>query len=81
MKSNNGRERIPAGHLLSLNKASRIGLHLTELLAKGPDRKSPNYPDCCQDYECSPQMNSKAPWLKTPTKHLVVHGDVESAPT
>lgn len=38
---NNEGDRITNGHLLSLNKAfnTRFGLHIIELLAKGPNNR------------------------------------------
>lgn len=47
MKSpNDGEDRVPTGHLLSLNKVSinGTGLHPSELLAKSIPWKSPTIP-------------------------------------
>lgn len=60
---NNGRNRVPTGHLLSLNKAfsTRIVLHLVELWAKGVSWKFPNNPGCCQDSGLLPTNRWQGP--------------------
>lgn len=51
MKSPNGGNGVPTGHLLSPNEASRTRtcLHSIELLAKGVPWISPNNLDRCHD--------------------------------
>ena len=77
MKSpNNGEDRVPTGHLLSLNKVSinGTGLHPSELLAKSIPWKSPTIQAVTKTIGCSPKTD-KVPLFKTiPTQ---VHEEIE----
>lgn len=62
------------GHLLSTNEASntKIGLHLTELLAKGSHGNPKTTQAVATPLGCSTQTDSKALLLKTTTPTLNV---------
>lgn len=66
----------------SVTKASSmgIGLHLSELLAKGFPPKSPQNLGSFQNYRLLSTMAAR-PMLKTAPTQLIEHGDLELVPT
>lgn len=77
----NSEERAPTGHFLSLNKAFRIGLHLTELLVKRSHENLQATQAIGMVIGRSPQTHSKGPLLKTTPVLLIEHGEVAQVPS
>ena len=71
--------RVVTGHLLSLNEASRtvIGLYIAELLAKWVPGKPQNKLDVANFIVCSPETDSKTPFLKTMPTQPIEYGEVK----
>lgn len=70
--SNNGGDRIPAGHFLLPNESSstKMALHSMQLLAKVVPQKFPSNPSCCKDNMLLSANFHHFPIAKTtPTQH------------